>query len=110
MLLLNAIGDLKGDYNLVVGHNYGAMYPAVMAAKKFGCKCGFDMEDYHPGEGHDVGFQPVSYTHLDVYKRQKEMFPVAAKWQDEILSVPMFSELTASQVQFVADNLNNFSS
>ena len=35
------------------------MYPAVMAAKKFGCKCGFDMEDYHPGEGQDVGFQQM---------------------------------------------------
>ena len=37
--------------DLVIGHNPGAMWPTLFASKIFNCKAGFDVEDYHPGEG-----------------------------------------------------------
>lgn len=37
----------------VIGHNPGALWPCYKAAKMFNCKAGFDVEDYHPGEGHN---------------------------------------------------------
>ncbi|HQW84013.1 MAG TPA: hypothetical protein PK987_06130 [Ferruginibacter sp.] len=59
VLLLNSIKSLENKYDWVIGHNYGAMYPAAFAAQKFNCKSGFDMEDYHPGEGHNVKEQQL---------------------------------------------------
>jgi glycosyltransferase involved in cell wall biosynthesis len=44
---------------LVVGHNHGAMAACLLAAKKFHCPAGFDMEDYHPGEGTDIKMQQL---------------------------------------------------
>ena len=41
----------------VVGHNPGAMGATLSAAKKLNCKAAFDVEDYHPGEGHDKQLQ-----------------------------------------------------
>jgi dTDP-4-amino-4,6-dideoxygalactose transaminase len=35
-------------------------------------------------------------------------FPVAAKIQNEILSIPMYPELTNEEIQFIIDALNNF--
>jgi hypothetical protein len=45
----------KADW--VIAHNPGAMYPALKFAKRFSAKTGFDMEDYHPGEGSDKNIQ-----------------------------------------------------
>jgi hypothetical protein len=45
--------------DLVIGHNPGAMYPAIHAAEKFGCNVGFDVEDYHPGEGNNLRMQKM---------------------------------------------------
>lgn len=39
--------------DLVIGHNPGSLYPAWTTAKRMNVACGFDMEDYHPGEGSD---------------------------------------------------------
>ena len=51
-LLVKEIKKLKGNqYHLVVGHNPGALYPSFYAAQMFNAKSGFDVEDYHPGEG-----------------------------------------------------------
>ncbi len=44
----------------VIGHNPGAMWPAIKAAKKFTCNVGFDVEDYHPGEGNNKYLQKLS--------------------------------------------------
>ncbi len=51
-LIVNALNNVK-KADLVVGHNPGTMVACLHAAKLFNCKAGFDMEDYHPGEGHD---------------------------------------------------------
>jgi hypothetical protein len=39
-----------GDFDLVIGHTFGALYTASVIAKRAGCPYAFDMEDYHPGE------------------------------------------------------------
>lgn len=52
LLLLRAIKKV-GHADLVVGHNPGALYATWKAAQKFKCRVGFDVEDYHPGEGND---------------------------------------------------------
>jgi glycosyltransferase involved in cell wall biosynthesis len=44
----------------VIGHNPGALYPTWYAAKKFNCKAGFDVEDYHPGEGQNRYLQKLT--------------------------------------------------
>lgn len=57
--LINALNKVsKPDW--VIGHNPGAMWPCVKAAKKFNCSIGFDVEDYHPGEGNDKYLQGLS--------------------------------------------------
>lgn len=48
----------KADW--VIGHNPGAIWPALSAAKKFNCKVGFDVEDYHAGEGHNKYIQSLT--------------------------------------------------
>ena len=35
----------------VIGHNPGALYPAYVVGKRMKARIGFDVEDYHPGEG-----------------------------------------------------------
>jgi glycosyltransferase involved in cell wall biosynthesis len=44
----------------VIGHNPGALRAAKFAAEKFTCGAGFDVEDYHPGEGSNVFLQNLS--------------------------------------------------
>jgi hypothetical protein len=43
-----------GSFDLIVGHTLAAFYPAFLMARKAGCPCAFDMEDYHPGEHIDA--------------------------------------------------------
>lgn len=58
-LLINALNKVSKP-DLVIGHNPGALYPAFYAAQKFLCRVGFDVEDYHPGEGDDRHLQNLS--------------------------------------------------
>lgn len=53
--LLKALPMLNNDYDLVVGHNLGALYPAWHFANKRGIPFAFDVEDYHPGEASAMG-------------------------------------------------------
>ncbi len=53
-MLIHALNKAELSHiNLVVGHNTGAIYPTLFAAKKINAKVGFDVEDYHPGEGNN---------------------------------------------------------
>lgn len=45
---------------LVVGHNPGALGAVMNAKLRFACKAGFDIEDYHPGEGHQASLQQLT--------------------------------------------------
>lgn len=60
-LLTKALKKVKhADY--VIGHNPGAIYPVYKAAQQFNCKSGFDVEDYHPGEGNDIHLQEITLS------------------------------------------------
>lgn len=59
ILLQKAIQKIKSA-DLVIGHNPGALYPTFYASKKFNCKAGFDVEDYHPGEGNNPFLQKLT--------------------------------------------------
>ena len=56
LLLLNTL-DRVQSASWVIGHNPGALYPTIVASRKFNCKSGFDVEDYHPGEGNNPQLQ-----------------------------------------------------
>jgi hypothetical protein len=52
-LLNNELSKIKSA-GIVVGHNPGAFWPAMKFAKEKNCRLGFDVEDYHPGEGRNT--------------------------------------------------------
>ncbi len=58
-LLLKHLTEVETP-DLVIGHNPGALYPAYVAGRKFNCRTGFDIEDYHPGEGNDSQMQNLT--------------------------------------------------
>ena len=57
-LLLKALQNVESP-DLVVGHNPGALFATYYAAHKFRCRAGFDVEDYHPGEGSNILLQEL---------------------------------------------------
>ncbi len=58
-LLLEAIKKIDSA-DFVIGHNPGAIYATYKAAQLFNCKSGFDVEDYHPGEGNNQQLQQLT--------------------------------------------------
>ncbi len=58
-LLIRALKKIK-QADRVIGHNPGALYATAFAAKKLKASAGFDVEDYHPGEGHDIFLQGLT--------------------------------------------------
>jgi len=57
--LLKSVNKIK-DADWVIGHNPGALWATSFAGKKLHCKTGFDVEDYHPGEGNDKNLQRLT--------------------------------------------------
>ncbi len=54
---------------------------------------------------------PIALPNLQAYSylgHREEDFPVATRLSKEILSLPMFPELTRSQVEYVAENIRRF--
>jgi dTDP-4-amino-4,6-dideoxygalactose transaminase len=54
---------------------------------------------------------PTALPFLEAYKRLKHIsddFPVAYKYQSEILSIPIFPELSIAQQEYVANEMHNF--
>jgi glycosyltransferase involved in cell wall biosynthesis len=62
-LLLQSLQRIK-KADLVIGHNPGALYATYRAAALFGCKAGFDVEDYHPGEGNDNSLKKITGQYM----------------------------------------------
>lgn len=57
-LLKKTLQQLKTErFDLVVGHNLGALYPVYLHSVKTRTPFAFDVEDYHPGERIDQDFQ-----------------------------------------------------
>lgn len=53
---------------------------------------------------------PTALPNLTAYRyleHKPEDFPIASKYQDEILSLPMFPELTEDQIKYIADCIKN---
>lgn len=91
-LLIEYINRLKGNYDLVIGHNPGALYPTRYAADKFGCRCGFDVEDYHPGEGDDKYLQQLTKTLMNEYLPKMNYVTFAAPLMKEMHTRDMGEE------------------
>lgn len=88
-LLLKHIRKLNGTYDLVIGHNPGALYPAFFASKIFNCKCGFDVEDYHPEEGENKRVQRLTKKLMNQYLPLMDYLTfssplIRAAYQDDI--------------------------
>lgn len=49
-LIIQALNQVSVP-DWVIGHNPGALFATAFAGRKFGCRTGFDVEDYHAGEG-----------------------------------------------------------
>ncbi len=59
-ILLSETFTKIGATDWVIGHNPGSIYPTYKASLYFNCKSGFDVEDYHPGEGLDKNLQHIT--------------------------------------------------
>ena len=59
-MIIGVLNHIK-HADLVVGHNPGVLFPSLLAAKKFNCPVGFDMEDYHPGEGPNAHLKRITF-------------------------------------------------
>ena len=106
MLLIKELKKKEGHFDLVIGHNPGALYPTIWAANKFNTVAGFDIEDYHPGEGTNKNEQRltkkiiertlpkmryVSFASPLMYKRTcKDLKTTNANW---IIILNYFSSL-----------------
>jgi hypothetical protein len=58
--MLQWVKQNKKKYHLVIAHNPPAFYSAAWLASKTGSAFALDIEDYHPGEGHDPAEQQGS--------------------------------------------------
>lgn len=76
-LLIKALQKASRPH-LVIGHNPGALWPAFKASKIFNCHVGFDVEDYHPGEGHDKHIQSLTKKLLVALLPQMDYVSFAA--------------------------------
>jgi len=72
------------------------------------------LQDHLKSKGIATGIHyPIALPNLKAYsylKHTRNDFPEATKASEEILSLPMYPELSASQIQFVAQQIKEFSS
>ena len=52
-LIQRQFGYIKNKPDLIIAHNPGSFYPAMLFAKRFKSEFAIDVEDYHPGEMND---------------------------------------------------------
>jgi Glycosyl transferases group 1 len=78
----------RGDFDLVIGHTLGTLYPASIIAKRAACPYAFDMEDYHPGEHIDGNKEDEIRRRKQIMKR---LLPGAAYVS---ASSPIIGQLT----------------
>ena len=108
LALLDAVKKLRAKkFDLVIGHNLPALYPAYLASRKFNCGFAFDVEDYHPGE--------ISPTQEPDEKARREF--LMAQLFPKARYISSASPLITKQVQTTISNLppiftinNSFSS
>lgn len=91
----------EAEYSRHVYHLYVIRCKNRDALREFLKKEGIDTGIHYPLPLH---LQPA----LSDLKYKKGDFPVTEKVADEILSLPMFPELTQEQIQFVVDKMKEF--
>lgn len=108
LLLQKSSAVRKTDW--VIAHNPGAMYPALKIAKRFSAKTGFDMEDYHPGEGCDLNLQRMTAL---LFKKTLSAFdyityasPVFQSYTKEKYILPANQSQAVVLNGFLADEFN----
>ena len=78
------------------------------------CQFRQELESYLKEKGVTTGIHyPVALPFMPAYaylKHNEQDFPVAHQYQNEILSLPMFPELTQEQIQYVCEQIKNFCS
>lgn len=76
------------------------------------CKERDKLKDYLKSNGIETGIHyPTGLPFLEAYSRLRFKagdFPVTNKLQNEILSLPMYPELTEKQIEYVADAIKKF--
>lgn len=72
-----------------------------------------ELRNYLDEKGIATGIHyPTALPFLPAYKylnHTPQDFPIASKYQDQILSLPMFPELTAKQIEYTAKSIQLFS-
>ena len=71
-----------------------------------------EIMDYLKGKGISVGIHyPIALPNLKAYKylgHKPADFPISSKLQGEILSLPMYPELSEPQIDYIIDAIKNF--
>ena len=71
-----------------------------------------ELQKYLKDHGISTGIHyPTALPVLKAYhymKHKPEDFPIAHQYQNEILSLPMFPELSAEQIHFICDMIKEF--
>jgi dTDP-4-amino-4,6-dideoxygalactose transaminase len=71
-----------------------------------------ELQGYLKENGVSVGIHyPAALPNLKAYKYLQyspDDFPVASQYQDEILSLPMYPELTEQQIDFITEKVSEF--
>lgn len=83
ILLMRKIERIEGNFDLIIGHNPGALYPTYIAGKRFQCRTGFDVEDYHPGEGDNKNNQRLTRLLMNEYLPEMDYVTFAAPLMKE---------------------------
>lgn len=71
-----------------------------------------DLANYLKSKNIETGLHyPIALPFLTAYKYlgyEPSEFPIAYKYQNEILSLPMFAELSIDQIEYVANSIKEF--
>ncbi len=103
--LLQGVGDIVTPY---VADNVKHVYHlyVIRTKKRDG------LQQYLKDKGIVAGIHyPIALPNLQAYRyleHKPEDFPVASQYQNEILSLPMYPELTEEMVEYVAEKLKVF--
>lgn len=86
---------------MVIGRTTGCLYPLAYAANKFSCACGFDMEDYHPGETNN---EKLAGFCKEILSRFLGNFSYVSHASFPIMEKVM-SEFNSDNINFVVNNV-----
>ena len=105
------IGNLKGIKDIVIPFVEDG-YKPVWHLFVIRTKHRAELQTYLKEKGISVGIHyPTALPNLKAYEylgHKPSDFPIASDYQKKILSLPIFSEITKEQIDYVIDNIKNF--